>query len=348
MGMQTVEYEFPDPDKKSDKEALSIEVEGAVGETKLNQKPAAKKDKEVVDVIKTDDMEIEIVDPTPKADRNRKPSAPPEDVTDDELGQYSDKVKKRIQHFSKGYHDERRAKEQAMREREELERYVKSIMEENAQLKGSVNKSQSALVEQAKKAVEAEVADAKRKYKEAYEAGDAELLVAAQEALTTAKIRMDKVASIKVPPLQTKETEVKLPPNPQTAPQPVQQDERAQAWAKKNSWFGDESSPESLEMTAFALGLDTRLKREGIDPRSDEYYERIDARMRQVFPDAFSGEEVPSKAPQQRKASSVVAPATRSTAPKKVTLSPSAQAIAKRLGLTLEQYAEQVAKLETK
>lgn len=242
MVMQTVEYEFPDPDKKPDKDSLSIEVEGAVGETKLNQKPAAKKDKEVVDVIKTDDMEIEIVDPTPKADRNRKPSAPPEEVTDDELGQYSDKVKKRIQHFSKGYHDERRAKEQALREREELERFAKSIMEENAQLKGSVNKSQNALVEQAKKSVEAEVAEAKRKYKEAYEAGDAELLVAAQEALTTAKIRMDKVASIKVPPLQTKETEVKLPANPQTAPQPVQQDERAQTWAKKNSWFGDESS----------------------------------------------------------------------------------------------------------
>jgi hypothetical protein len=343
MAFKPVEYEFPDADAKSEKESLNIEVEGAVGETPLNPKPA--KNKEVVEVIKTDDLEIEIVDPTPKADRNRKPSEPPEEVTDDELGQYSEKVKKRIQHFSKGYHDERRAKEQALREREELERYVKAVMEENSQLKGSVNKSHTALIEQAKKAVENEVADAKRKYKDAYEAGDSELLFAAQEALTTAKIRMDRVNNIKVPPLQSKENEVKLPPNPQTAPQPVQQDERAQAWAKKNSWFGAEDAP---EMTAFALGLDTKLRRDGLDPRSDEYYERIDARMRQVFPEAFAGEEVPSKAPQQRKASSVVAPATRSTAPKKVTLSPSSQALAKRLGLTLEQYAAQVAELEMK
>ena len=343
MAFKPVEYEFPDPDQKSEKESLSIEVEGAVGETQIDPKPAKKKD--VVEVIKTDDLEIEIVDPTPKADRNRKPSEPPEEVTDDELGQYSEKVKKRIQHFSKGYHDERRAKEQALREREELERYVKAVMEENSQLKGSVNKSQTALVEQAKKAVEAEVAEAKRKYKEAYEAGDSELLVAAQEALTTAKIRMDRVHNIKVPPLQAKENEVKLPANPQPAPQTVQQDERAQSWAKKNSWFGADEHP---EMTAFALGLDTKLRRDGIDPRSDEYYERIDARMRQVFPEAFPGEEVPSRTPQPRKASSVVAPATRSTASKKVTLSPSAQAIAKRLGLTLEQYAAQVAELEMK
>jgi hypothetical protein len=343
MAFKPVEYEFPDPDNKSDKESLNIEVEGAVGETQLDPKPTKKKD--VVEVIKADDLEIEIVDPTPKADRNRKPSEPPEEVTDDELGQYSEKVKKRIQHFSKGYHDERRAKEQALREREELERYVKAVMDENSQLKGSVNKSQTALVEQAKRAVESEVADAKRKYKEAYEAGDSELLLAAQEALTTAKIRMDRVQNIKVPPLQAKENEVKLPPNPQPAPPTVQQDARAQNWAKNNSWFGDDEQP---EMTAFALGLDTKLRREGIDPRSDEYYERIDARMRQVFPDAFQGEEVPSRTPQQRKASSVVAPATRSTAPKKVTLSPSAQAIAKRLGLTLEQYAAQVAELEMK
>ena len=343
MAFKPVEYEFPDPDNKSDKESLNIEVEGAVGETQLDPKPTKKKD--VVEVIKADDLEIEIVDPTPKADRNRKPSEPPEEVTDDELGQYSEKVKKRIQHFSKGYHDERRAKEQALRDREELERYVKAVMDENSQLKGSVNKSQTALVEQAKRAVESEVADAKRKYKEAYEAGDSELLLAAQEALTTAKIRMDRVQNIKVPSLQAKENEVNLPPNPQPAPPTVQQDERAQNWAKNNSWFGDDEQP---EMTAFALGLDTKLRREGIDPRSDEYYERINARMRQVFPDAFQGEEVPSRTPQQRKASSVVAPATRSTAPRKVTLSPSAQAIAKRLGLTLEQYAAQVAELEMK
>ena len=122
MPMQHVEYEFPDPEKDEklqevevkEEEAVdtTIEVEGAVGRETIG-KPDKKED------TKDNKVEIEVEDDTPAADRGRTPSEPPEEVTNAELENYSDKVKKRIQHFSKGYHDERRAKEQAVREREE-------------------------------------------------------------------------------------------------------------------------------------------------------------------------------------------------------------------------------------
>ena len=83
-------------------------------------------------------MEIEVVDDTPKADRNRKVSEPPADVTDEELGEYSDKVRTRIKHFSKGYHDERRAKEAAFREKQELEPLAQSLVDENKKLNNPV------------------------------------------------------------------------------------------------------------------------------------------------------------------------------------------------------------------
>ena len=342
MVMQTVEYEFPNPDRdegnrKGDRE---FEVEGAVG----RMDPLSDK---VIETTKDDDIEVETEVAehdvaTPKVDRDRMPAGPPEDLTDAELGTYANKVKKRLQHFSRGYHDERRAKEAAVREREELRNYAKLMADENAQLKGSVNKNHTALVEHAKKAVESEVMEARRKYKEAYEAGDSDALVTAQESLTTARLRMERVQNIAVPPLQTRETQVQAPQRPQPAPAT---DQKAASWAKRNTWFNDDNNP---EMTAFALGLDMKLKREGVDPSSDLYYEKLDSRLRQTFPEQFSDEDVPSESPQRRKSSSVVAPATRSTAPIRVNLSPSQQARARGLGVTMEQYAAQVAELERK
>ena len=178
------------------------------------------------------------------------------------------------------------------------------------------------------------MANAKRQYKEAYEEGDPDALIDAQEALTTAKIRADKVANFKSAPLQKEETPVQIPQQP-IETQEVR-DEQAVSWAEKNSWFGSDD-----EMTAFALGLDSKLKKEGVDPTSDTYYEKIDSRMRQVFPDQFDEEPESTK----RKSSNVVAPATRSTSPKKVTLNQSQVAIAKRLGISLEDYAKQAAEL---
>jgi hypothetical protein len=342
MPRQQVEFEFPDPDKETAaeievdtvEEDAPLEVEGAVGREYMK----SAKDK---DTIKAGDVEIEVEDDTPPEDRGRKPSEPPKEVTDDELENYSEKVKSRIKHFSKGYHDERRAKEAALREREALEAYARQLVEENQRLTGTVSKNQSAMLEQAKKAVAAELEAAKRRYKEAYEAGDSDAIVEAQDAIATARIRADKVANFKPAPLQTRETTVKVPQQP-IETQAVR-DERAVSWADENPWFGSDD-----EMTAFALGLDAKLKKSGVDPQSDEYYEKINSRMRQVFPDQFDDGIEDEPASTQRKSSNVVAPATRSTGPKKIRLTQSQIAIAKKLGVPLETYAKQAAELMRK
>ena len=305
MPLDKNEFKFPDEkaeDKKDD--TVDFEVEG--------------------------ESEIEVVDDTPPEDRDRPPmKEAPAEVTDEELAQYSDGVKKRIQHFSKGYHEERRAKEAALREREEALRLAQNLMEENKKLQNSQGQTQQALLEQAKRVVESELADAKRKYREAYEAGDAERVVEAQEALTAAKIKADKVNNFKPAPLQQEKPAVQPASQPETVTPKV--DPKAAAWQDANPWFGTDD-----EMTALALTVHRKLVESGVSPNSDEYYERINNRMRQVFPDAFISEKAVKKAP-------VVAPATRSTAPKKIVLTKSQVNIAKRLGLTNEQYARAVA-----
>ena len=271
------------------------------------------------------ETEIEVVDDTPEQDRGRSPmKEPPAEVTDDELAQYSDGVKKRIQHFSKGYHEERRAKETALREREEAVRLAQNLIEENKKLQGSLGQGQQALLEQAKKVVANEVDTAKKKYKEAYESGDSDALVAAQDELTSAKIKAERVNSFRPPALQP--TEVAVQPQPQ-APEP---DSKARAWQSANPWFGA-----NRRMTDLAMSVHNELVEKGVNPTSDEYYQQINAEVRQIFPDAFSSEK--------SKRSSVVAPATRSTAPRKIVLTQSQVSIAKRLGLTNEQYARAVA-----
>jgi hypothetical protein len=250
------------------------------------------------------------------------------------LEDYSEKVRKRIQHFSKGYHDERRAKEAAQREREELERLSQQLVEENKKLKANVNKNQSALLEQAKKSAVSELESAKKQYKDAYEAGDSDGVLAAQENLTNAKIKSDRLNNFKLPALQEDETPVKVAT--ELAPEPVQIDERASAWQEANPWFNQD-----VEMTSYALGLHNKLVNEGVSPQSDDYYERIDSRMRQLFPENF--EDEPEVERKQKRKSNVVAPATRSTAPKKIRLTQTQLTLSKRLGLTPEQYAKQVA-----
>jgi hypothetical protein len=318
MAMEPVEFGFEDLDKQD----FKVEVEGRASEKEVEVEVPQDKKPEV---------EIEIVDDTPPKDRGRKPSDPPDDPTDEELEGYSEKVRKRMSHLTKGYHDERRAKETAFREKEEAIRYAQQILEENKNLKGTVGKNQEVLLEQAKRATANEVEQAKAQYKLAYESGDSDAVVAAQDDLTAAKIKADRINNFRLPTVQAPEVEVQ---RQQNAPQV---DEKAVNWQQKNSWFGSDD-----EMTSFALGLHQKLVKQGLDPRSDEYYEKINSRMRQVFPDEFDADdEVAVEKPRQK--SNVVAPATRSTAPKKIVLTPSSVALAKRLGVPLEEYAKQVA-----
>ena len=288
---------------------------------------------------KDDEFDIEIVDDTPVADRNRgEPlDTPPEEVTDEELDKYTDvKLKERLSKLGRGYHDERRAKEAAYREKDEALRLAQSIVEENKKLKGTLSTSQEALLEQAKRTVSAEVEDAKREYKNAYEAGDSDALVAAQDKLTSAKIKSERVNNFRPAPLQDDKTDVQT----QQIAQANAVDPKAADWQARNSWFGKDR-----EMTGYALALHEKLVVEdGVDPKSDEYYRKLNGRIRQVFPEKFASEESADAHLSQRSPkANVVAPATRSTAPKKIVLNATQVQLAKRLGVPLELYARKVA-----
>jgi len=283
-------------------------------------------------VIETE-TEIEIVDDTPEVDRNRKPMAEePAEVTDEELSKYDASVQSRIKHFSKGYHEERRAKESAQREREEAVRLTKQVVEENKKLKGSLHEGQSALLEQAKQVAANEMEKARASFKQAYEAGDPDALMEAQENMTTARIKSDRVANFKPNPIQITEDSVQTTQQPQQA----DMDPQLRSWTAKNPWFGTKKG-----MTAYAVGLHDDVVAEGYTAGSAKYYDRIDAEMRERFADEFESTN-PADAPTQRTKSNVVSPATRSTAPKKVVLTKSQVDLAKRLGVPLELYARQV------
>jgi hypothetical protein len=278
--------------------------------------------------------ELEIIDDTPEPDRGRKPAdEPPKEFSDDELETYNESVKKRIKHFTKGYHDERRAKEAAYREREEALKLAQSVVEENKKLKGSLNQGQTALLEQAKKVVDNEIQTAKNKYKAAYETGDSEALAEAQSELTAVTIKAERLHNFKPTPLQEEKNEVQT-----QVTQPAQLDRKAEAWKEKNPWFGS-----NRRMTSYALAIHEELTQdERLNPSSEEYYRRIDSEMRTRFPDAFDSDTEVDATPPPKK--SVVAPASRSTASKKIVLTQSQVNIAKRLGVSLEDYARQVAK----
>ena len=272
-----------------------------------------------------DPIEIEVVDDTPREDQGRKPlaEAVPE-PTDDELAKYDEGVQKRIKKLSHGYHDERRAKEAALREREEAFRYAQHILAENAKLKDSLGGHTKLLVDTAKQNAMFALEEAKRRYKTAYDAGDADQVVEAQEALTQAKIRLDKVENFQLPAIASVPTVPTPPPRPQEpAPDP-----KAIAWREQNPWFGRDE-----EMTSFALGLHEKLVKSGVDTQSAEYYDRINSRLREKFPENF-------EAPKRQ--SSVVAPASRSVAPRKVTLTQTQVALAKKFKIPLELYARKV------
>ena len=310
--MATEEYKFPDElgSKTDQEDKVEFEIEGET------------------------ETEVEVIDDTPAKDRGRKPMEdPPKDFAEDELNKYDEGVRKRIQHFTKGYHEERRAKESAEREREEALRIAQAVVEENKKLKGSLNTNQQALLEQAKRVVGNEVEKAKAKYKEAYESGDADAVVDAQEALINAKSKMERVNNFKPAPLQQEKTDVQTQRQVTNQP-PV--DQKALVWQSENKWFGTDD-----EMTSFALGLHTKLVKSGVDPQSNEYYEKLNSRVRQVFPDQFESER-PTNAPTSSRKSNV-APATRSTAPKKIVLTQTQVNIAKRLGVPLDLYARKVA-----
>ena len=287
------------------------------------------------------EIEIEVVDDTPERDRGRKPlDREVADPTDDEIESYSDNVKKRIKDLTHARHDERRAKEALMREKQELERLAQHMVAENNKLKQYVNNGSEHYAASIKHIAENDVDKAKRALKEANESFDTEAIIAAQEALMDAKMRAEAAKNFRPTPLQLDEDTVQIQQNRETAPAV---DEKTLRWQAKNQWFGANGFE---ELTSFALGLHQKLVNSGIDPRSEEYFERIDSRMKSTFPDVFGGDDRPKSGDGTKRRSTVVAPATRSSGVRKVQLTNTQLALAQKYGLTPQQYAAEVAKLE--
>jgi hypothetical protein len=285
---------------------------------------------------KEKDFELEIEDDTPEQDRNRQP-LPKEmvqDLEEDELEEYSEKVKTRLKQMKKVWHDERREKESALREQQEAVNLAQNLVEENKKLKSRLSEGEKSLISTATSAAELEMEMAKRAYKEAYDSGDSDKIVDTQEKLNNAGYRLQRLKGYR-PPLQEENNGVQNQPTQAAAPR---LDQKTDSWRKQNTWFGQDE-----EMTATALGLHQKLEKQygGQYIGTDEYWNTVNKTMQKRFPEYF-GDEEPEKP--QRTAATVVASASRSTAPKKIVLKQSQLALAKKLGLTPEQYAREYAK----
>ena len=321
-----------------------------------DEKEAKEKAKAAEAAAAEDDFKVEIEDDTPPEDRGRKAAPPPEDPTDEELASYDEKVQARIKKFTRGYHDERRAKEAALRERQAAEEFARQVYEENKRLQQQLSVGSQAFIEQTKSAAATELEVAKKKYKEAYESGDSDAIVEAQEAIAKATLKMDRAGQMK--PIEEREFK---PAAPAAAPEP-NMSARTKQWASANkSWFGQ---PGYEDMTMMAMGLDKKLQQQyGPDyVGSDEYFKTIDKTMRKRFPEVFEDDgsyEEDDPPPKKRaepadeedsprratRPAAVVAPATRSTPPNRVKLKASQVSLARKLGITPEAYAKQVALL---
>jgi len=301
-------------------------------------------DKEVI-LDKSDsssnEVEIEIVDDTPEADKGR-PRRPegqePEIPSDDEIANYSEGVQKRIKKLRYEFHEERRAKEEAARQLNEATALAKRLMEEKKRMEQALRKGEEILVENAKGKVESELELARKKFKEAYDSGDADALAAAQERI--AELSVQKASAINYRPVYKEEVETRqIEPGYEPVVRPPT-DPKAVDWAKKNTWFGRDQL-----MTDYAKHIHDRIVVfDRIDPRTEEYWQTLDGEMRRRFPEMFDDpdEDSRSERPVRQQTSNVVAPASRSSAAKprkQVKLTATEVALAKRLGLSVEQYA---------
>jgi len=319
--MEKVEFEFPDEAEAKGKE----------------EAPPA----EELEAKNTPEVEIEIEDDTPPEDRGRKPL--PKELVEklevDELDKYSLEAKEKLVQMKKVWHDERRRADSSDRERQAAIDAAQRLMEENKRIKDLLSNGEKEYVAAMKTAADLQLEMAKKSYKEAYEGGDSEGMMNAQQSITNATLQLDRIKNFKMPALQEEKNEVQIPQQAEKAPEP---DRKATEWQENNLWFGQDE-----EMTATALGLHEKLKRNGVTIGSDEYYKRIDETMRKRFPEQFEEPEVEKPAAEPvRKPSNVVAPATRSTSSKRIRLTNTQVALAKKLGLTPEQYALEIKKLE--
>jgi hypothetical protein len=320
------EFQFPDEKPQGKQEELSVAMQ---------QEEAP------------EGFEIEVEDDTPPQDRGRQPLPQnlKEELERDELDSYDDAVKEKLKQMRKVYHDERRDKEAAFREQQEAIALAQKLMNENKRIKTILDTGGKEYAAVLNNAATLEMEMAKRAYKEAYDNGDSDKLVEAQQALQVANYKMLQAQSFKMPTLQEENYAVQTQPDQVQQPAPRPLNPKLETWQKRNPWYGADD-----EMTATALGIHEKLKKSGeVAIGSDEYYAVLDKTIRRRFPEYFDIEEPEDKArsePARTKPSTVVAPAVRSTASNKIKLRTSQVALAKKLGLTPEQYALELRKLE--
>jgi len=291
----------------------------------------------------TPEIEIEVIDDTPEYDQKRDPM--PKEIVEkldkDELEDYDDTVKEKLKQMKKVWHDERRAKEAALREQEEAIAYAKKIAEENKKMRQMIQSGEKEYVETIQSSAAMQLEMAKKGYKEAYESGDVDQMMEAQQKLQEANLRLMRANSFKPTALQEEKFEVQT--QPEQTPSVPKPDERALDWQKQNRWFGS-----NKVMTAMALGLHEDLKDSGVPVGSDEYYETLNKTMRRRFPEQFEEaqeEEVPKAQSARPKQRTMVAPAVRTSSPQRVRLTQTQMSLSKKFGLTPEQYAIELKKL---
>ena len=328
-----------------------LEMEGEELEVDLNKdKKEGKVEKSTADVErveqepKQDELELEIEDDTPPEDRGKEP-LPEEivkEVENDTLEDYSERVKQRMAQLKKMHHDERREKEKADRERQEAVKIAEQYIQQNQQLKTTLSSGEEDYIKTLQGKFESDLAVAQRDYREAYDSGDTNKIVEAQTKMNDAQYKLSSAQNMRPQyNFSGQQAETRVESNQQVQPSIAQPDVKATDWKSKNDWFGKDE-----QMTSLALGVHEQLVRDGISPSSDEYYRRIDETMQKRFPENFGDNSLEPEKPAQRKPSNVVAPATRSTSPKKVRLTKTQVALAKKLKLTPEQYAREIMKLE--
>jgi hypothetical protein len=290
---------------------------------------------------KEPEFEYEVEDDTPVQDRGREPMPKPlvEELEKDELDKYDDEVKNKLKQMRKVWHDERREKESAQREQQETLNVAQRLLQENKRIKNILSNGEKEYVATVQNAANMELEMAKRAYREAYDAGDTDKIIEAQQSLQNANYKIMQVKNFKLPPLQEEQFEVQpRQEQRQSVPKP---DNKAEDWQTRNSWFG-----QNRGMTAYALGVHEDLKDNGVPVGSEEYYSELDKTIRQRFPEVFQGQQRSNESTARTRPSTVVAPVARSTSPNKVKLRQSQLNTIKKLGITPEQYVKEFLKVE--
>jgi hypothetical protein len=312
--------------------------------------------------VEQNDFELEIVDDKPPKKREAA-----EGETDEELSEYSAKVRKRIHQATFERRKAQRLADEAVKAAQQLNNENQKLKEKAREQQALLDRGETVLVSQIKEKAALSADKAKAEYRKAYEEGNTDAIVASQEQMIEAQARKLEAQrwENQLPPQLTQEQQQAAYQQQQAAYQQQQAayqqsvseqvtepEPKAKEWGDKNPWFGDEAHK---GMTAYAYALhEEAIKDNGISPNSDQYFEYIDQHMRSRFDDyvwsdnasegaSGNGQTAPATTSQP---SSVVAPSARNNGakPRKVQLTSTQVALAKRLGLTNEQYAKQLVK----